>query len=94
MKNDKLHDCKFHPIHHEDAKNRKGFLRVFVVRFFGLRLRCSLFICVHRWFSFCGVRLRELDQHSTRTGRVNEGHQAVPGARTRHFVDQPHARRF
>src|SRR6266704_1847756 len=23
MKNDKLHDCKFHPIHHEDTKTRR-----------------------------------------------------------------------
>jgi len=27
---------------HEDAKNRKGFLRVFVVRFFWLRLGCTV----------------------------------------------------
>src|SRR5437762_7398882 len=42
------------PRKHEDAKNRKGFLRVFVVRFFFFRLCCSVFICVHRW-SFCAV---------------------------------------
>jgi len=29
------------PQRHEDAKNRKGFLRVFVARFFWLRLRCA-----------------------------------------------------
>ncbi|PYV02984.1 MAG: hypothetical protein DMG10_12875 [Acidobacteria bacterium] len=30
------------PRRHEDAKNRKGFLRVFVVRFFWLRLGCTV----------------------------------------------------
>src|SRR6266581_4175143 len=43
------------PRKHEDAKNRKGFLRVFVVRFFFLS---ALLLCVHLCSSvasFCAV---------------------------------------
>src|SRR5436309_8621906 len=48
--------------------SESSWLRVFVVRFLGFRLRCSVFICVHLWFrfvQFMQTKMRRSEEHTS-----------------------------